>query len=93
MIRGFTLLAAGAIAVSGLALAIGALIAAAVARHGSLGASLIVAVTVLLVSIGAAWGFSRTLLQLLFSPQSRPLAPGPRRGRPQQHDRACPRQP
>lgn len=92
MIRGFTLLAAGTIAVSGLALTIGSLIAAAFVRHNSLDASLIVAITVVLVSVGAAWGFSRTLLQLLSSPQPRPLPPARPQGRPDQHERACPRQ-
>lgn len=92
MIRACVLLAAGAIVVSGLALTTGALIATAVARHNSTDALLIVAITVLVVSVGAAWGFSRRLLQLLSSPQSRPFPPGPH-GQLGPHERACPRRP
>jgi membrane protein implicated in regulation of membrane protease activity len=93
MIRGFTLLAAGAMAVSGLALTIGTLAAVAFVGHNSPSASLIVAITVLLVVVGVALALSRTLLHLQSGSRTRPLPPGPPPVQSYLHERACPRQP
>lgn len=93
MIRGFMLLVAGAVGVSGLALTVGALVAGTFFRHNSLDTSLIVLGTVLGVSVGAAWVFSRAFLKVLSTPHPRLTPLGRPRGRSGQHEKVGRRQP
>ena len=72
-VRGFTLVVAGGLAVSGVALAAGALGASAVFKRGSLAASLFVGSTVLLTAVTLGWAVSPIVLRLLAGAQTSAL--------------------
>jgi hypothetical protein len=86
MVRGFVLLTALAMALSGVALTIGAVAAKPLVGSGGLSASLVVVLTVLLVTAGGAWTLSRSLLRLLSIPRPRLSPPGPPPAEPDQHE-------